>query len=38
MKVGIRLIRGLSMAGLVFAGIIIGLVPVIVPVGVAYPR
>lgn len=38
MKVGIRFIRRLSMAGLVFGGIIFGLVPVIVPVGAAYAQ
>src|SRR6478609_8277745 len=38
MKAGIRFIRRLSMAGLVFGGIIFGAVPVIVPVGAAYAQ
>jgi outer membrane protein insertion porin family len=38
MNVGIRLIRGLSAAGFVLGGIVLGLAPVIVPVGVAYAQ
>jgi outer membrane protein insertion porin family len=36
MKVGIRLVRGLSTAGFVFGSIVFGLVPAIAPVGIAY--
>jgi outer membrane protein insertion porin family len=38
MKVGIRLIRGLSAVGFVLGGVVFGLVPVIATVGAAYAQ
>ncbi len=38
MKVGVRLFRGLSIAGFVFGGILFGLVPVVLTAGTAYAQ